>query len=258
MFRRSYAPGEARDDAVYTARTPISMVILRTILTAIGAAAVGIGAFLQWYKPSALAGTSTDWRVFYRPSALQNTVDIFRSAGGIMVLIAIFALLGLVFRSGLITRFAGVLALIGFGLFVATVYRAHGNASNGVGPGMWIILGGSIVTVIGGFMTGYHAVAQRTTTTGAAVAGAGAGAAAATAGSRTDMLSTEHECHVMRNSNGGWDVVGPGRNRDVASYGSQREAEMRARELLAVDGGGLLVVHRRNGKIRARQTVAAA
>jgi hypothetical protein len=253
MFQRAHEPTTATPP-VTTAdtRTPLSVILVRTILTASGAAAIGIGAFLEWFRPNALAGTSMDWRVFYKTTALQNTVEIFRSAGGIMICIGVLALIGLVFRSGWITRLAGVLGLVSFGMYVATLYRANQSIGDAIGAGMWIILGASIVTVIAGFMTGTRYTARgalpETTTTSNLAATPAA----------MSLLRTDHECHVIPHDVGGWSVVGPGRDREISTYKTQVEAELRARELLSLDGGGELIVHKKSGKVRGRQMVAAA
>jgi hypothetical protein len=268
MFRREYVPPRATGEEVVETRAPLTVVLVRTILTAAGAGAIGLGAFLVWFRPAALAGTDLSWRAYFSTGALQTTVDIFRSAGGIMILVAIVALMGLVFRSGWVTRLAGVLGLVGFALMTITIARAPlvtagtttTTAGNGtldaIGPGLWLVLAGSIVTVIAGFTTGVRRVA-RTSVPTAVPAATATGATAATAAA-TGMLKTDHECHVMPNADGGWDIVGPGRERDAMSFRTQHEAEERARELLATNGGGELIVHKRNGKVRARQIVAAA
>ena len=69
-------------------------------------------------------------------------------------------------------------------------------------------------------------------------------------------MSTENNRHVVPNSNGGWDVVKPGGQRASAHADTQKQAQDRAREIVHNDGGGEVVTHGRNGKIRDSDTIA--
>lgn len=60
---------------------------------------------------------------------------------------------------------------------------------------------------------------------------------------------------VVPNPAGGWDVKKPGADRASAHLRTQEEAVDRARQILKNDGGGELRTHRRNGEIRASDTV---
>lgn len=61
--------------------------------------------------------------------------------------------------------------------------------------------------------------------------------------------------HVVPNPEGGWDVKAPGAKRASSHHPSQADAERRAKEIVANDGGGEVVVHRPNGQIRDSDTV---
>jgi hypothetical protein len=132
----------------------------RVIFTLLGAAGLIVGAFLAWFSFGAqevppgvgLSGVEVSNSIFY------STDDPFgasfvSSAGLITIVLGVLALLGLVFRTGWLTTLAGVLGIVAFALVVITLYRveeAGFNISN-VGLGLWLVLAGGVLAVIGGF-----------------------------------------------------------------------------------------------------------
>ena len=62
--------------------------------------------------------------------------------------------------------------------------------------------------------------------------------------------------HVLPDPDGGWRVEKPGASRASAKADTQTEAIDRAREIVHNDGGGEILIHGRDGKIRAKDTVA--
>ncbi len=62
--------------------------------------------------------------------------------------------------------------------------------------------------------------------------------------------------HVTANPRGGWDVRAPNAQRASAHASTQKEAEQRAKEIVENLGGGEVVIHGRDGKIRDSDTVA--
>jgi hypothetical protein len=132
----------------------------RVIFTLLGAAGLIVGAFLAWFSFSAqeappgvgLNGVEVSNSVFY------STADPFgasfvSSAGLIAIALGVLALLGLVFRTGWLTTLSGVLGVVAFALVLITLYRveeAGFNISN-VGLGLWLVLAGGVLAVIGGF-----------------------------------------------------------------------------------------------------------
>jgi hypothetical protein len=64
------------------------------------------------------------------------------------------------------------------------------------------------------------------------------------------------ERHVTRRPDGDWQVVKPGASRPSAVAPTQAEAERRAREIVGNAGGGEVVIHRPDGRIRDSDTVA--
>jgi hypothetical protein len=55
---------------------------------------------------------------------------------------------------------------------------------------------------------------------------------------------------------GEWLVKKPGSERASSRHETQREADRRAAEILRNVGGGERVTHRRDGKIRSKDTIA--
>lgn len=69
-------------------------------------------------------------------------------------------------------------------------------------------------------------------------------------------MSPRNERHVVPNSGGGWDVEAPGSTRASSHHDTQAEAINRAREIVGNSGGGEVVIHGQDGRIRDSDTVA--
>ncbi|MBI4295355.1 MAG: DUF2188 domain-containing protein [Chloroflexi bacterium] len=68
-------------------------------------------------------------------------------------------------------------------------------------------------------------------------------------------MARRNERHVVPNPKGGWNVENPEGSRSSSHHDTQAEAEARAKEILARNGGGEVVIHDREGKIRDSDTV---
>lgn len=68
-------------------------------------------------------------------------------------------------------------------------------------------------------------------------------------------MSKDTDRHVVPNPSGGWDVVKPHTGRASAHTGRQAEGQDRAREIVGNLGGGEVVTHRPDGRIRDSDTV---
>ncbi|MGH3744474.1 MAG: DUF2188 domain-containing protein, partial [Mycobacteriales bacterium] len=64
--------------------------------------------------------------------------------------------------------------------------------------------------------------------------------------------------HVVPNPGGGWDVKAEKAKRASSHHETQAEAVERAREIIRNKGGGELTVHGEDGRVRQKDTVAAA
>lgn len=68
-------------------------------------------------------------------------------------------------------------------------------------------------------------------------------------------MSKDSDRHVVPNPEGGWDVEKPGASRASTHHDTQAEAIDRAREIVGNAGGGEVVIHRPDGRIRDSDTV---
>jgi hypothetical protein len=136
----------------------------RVLLTVLGAASMVVGAFLRWASFEGSEGVDAPIGVFWTPN-VQGDADLISSAGAVFILLAVLAVVGLALRTGVLTRVAGALAIVGFVLVVITIYRIEG-ANLGIGDvreGLWLILAGGILALIGGFL-GTRTVVTRAAT----------------------------------------------------------------------------------------------
>lgn len=144
---RSHPDGTAR-------RFPVGAVLgtagQTMLFTLIGSAGMVLAAFLDWIRPDNVIGTEISYRAFYR-TTFSADVPFVRSAGAVVIAIALVAILGLAFRSGWLTRLAGAMGIIGSALFAITMYRVGMDVPASLGAGPWFMLGGGIVTMFGGF-----------------------------------------------------------------------------------------------------------
>jgi Uncharacterized protein conserved in bacteria (DUF2188) len=61
--------------------------------------------------------------------------------------------------------------------------------------------------------------------------------------------------HVAPTEDGQWAVRDEGSERASDLFGTEKEAQDRAREILSKSGGGELITHGLDGKIRASETI---
>lgn len=64
-----------------------------------------------------------------------------------------------------------------------------------------------------------------------------------------------NERHVVPNADGGWDVKAPGASRASARETTQQAAIDRARQIVGNSGGGEVVIHGKDGRVRDSDTV---
>lgn len=142
----------------------------RMIFTLLGAAGLIVGAFLAWFSFDAgdvppgtgLEGVETKYSVFYSTDNPFGA-SFIESAGLIAIVIGVLALLGLVFRTGWLTTLAGVLGIVAFALVLVTLYRVEGQdfGIQTVGLGLWLVLAGGVLCVIGGFFGARSKIVSR-------------------------------------------------------------------------------------------------
>ena len=132
--------------------------VVRLLATLVGAALLVVGAFLDW-TPSRTGEKLTIKALVQTNFGGQG--DIVKTVGGLGILIGLVALIGLVDRTGWITRLAGAVSLVVFVMFGIEMFRSVGNhlgtAAGDVRLGAWLALAAGLVLLIGGFF-GSHVV----------------------------------------------------------------------------------------------------
>jgi hypothetical protein len=138
---------------------PSPWLALRVLLTVGAAVLLLLGSFLEW------AGGTDGSQL-----AVQNlwmtdagTAGFFSSAGLVTAICGAVIILGLAFKGGWLTRFAGAVALVAFTLVVIQMGREGSlDTLEDVGIGLWLVLAGGVLALIGGFFPSTRTVAAAT------------------------------------------------------------------------------------------------
>ncbi|MGH2724783.1 MAG: hypothetical protein ACRDI0_11075 [Actinomycetota bacterium] len=135
----------------------------RVSLTILGAAGMIVGAFLSWLRLAvedlpqgfgSTAGTRIDLTIFISTTGWRSRgpAGFFESAGLVAIVLGLVALLGFAFRRGWLTSLAGLGGIAVFALVLITLYRAPPVLGvSHVGVGLWLVLVGGLLALIGGF-----------------------------------------------------------------------------------------------------------
>jgi len=135
---------------------PSPWLALRVILSVAAAVLLLLGSFLEWANGtdgSALAIEGL-WETDAGTSGFLSSVGLVTAICGAVIILA------LAFKGGWLTRFAGAVALVVFTLVVIQLGRA-GNLDTleDVGIGLWLILAGGVLALVGGFFPATRMVA---------------------------------------------------------------------------------------------------
>jgi hypothetical protein len=144
------------DEEVTTARPFAGTMVVRAILTLAGAVALVIAVFQPWVHGA--NGDALAFNAYWRMDPATD-VNFWRSAGLVSLGCAIVGVLGLMTIGGWLTRLAGAVAIVAFGLIVVELARASATLPDEIGVGLWWMLGGGLVMLIGSL------IAPTTTTT---------------------------------------------------------------------------------------------
>jgi hypothetical protein len=133
--------------------------LLRAVLTLIGVAGIVVSAFLVWVNQTDAIRLSD--RVFF--ATTFGTTSLFvASAGFVAIVIGLLTLLGLASINGWPTRLGGALGIAAFVLALITLYRSTGySLPQDIGPGLWLLLAGSLVCIVAGFVPTTKVVGRR-------------------------------------------------------------------------------------------------
>ncbi len=116
----------------------------RVMLTLVGAGTMIVSAFMDWVR--GVQGTRlTMWALFRDSFTVEQ--QFTATLGFVVLLLGFVALLGIAFSS-VLTRLAGVAAIVVFILLLIQVYGGDVSGLPGAGP--WLVLGGGIVAAVGG------------------------------------------------------------------------------------------------------------
>lgn len=128
-------------------------VRVRLVFTVLGIAALLVGAVLNWQ--ARLAGNKLTLRSLIQDDFTTRS-DVLRTVAVASALIAIVALLGLLDRTGWLTRLAGLAAVVVFAMFAVQVYRHYGEnlaaSYHALRPGAWFQLGAGVLLLLGGLI----------------------------------------------------------------------------------------------------------
>jgi hypothetical protein len=144
--------------AVDTAPSP--WLAVRVIFTVAGAVLLLVGSFFEWTGGN--DGSALAIQSYWEQDA--GTSAFFTSAGLVTAVCGAVIILGLAFRGGWLTRFAGAVALVAFTLILIQMGRGGELGSvQDVGMGLWLVLAGGVLALIGGFFPTTRTVAASTT-----------------------------------------------------------------------------------------------
>jgi hypothetical protein len=127
------------------------LVLARILLTLLGALLMIMGSFGEWL--GGIDGTDLTYANYVEsvfrtetPPPPEAVDSLFVSVGLVPIVLAVFVLLGLASRTGLLTRLAAGFALLVVAAFTFTV----ANAGLSVGAGLVVVLVGTVLALIGG------------------------------------------------------------------------------------------------------------
>ena len=141
---------------------PSPWLALRVVLTVAAAVLLLVGSFLEW--AGGIDGSELAVQSLWSTDA--GTAGFFSSAGLVTAICGAVIILGLAFRGGWLTRFAGAVALVASPSSVIQMGRAGSlDTLEDVGIGLWFVLAGGVLALIGGFFPSTRTVAASTAST---------------------------------------------------------------------------------------------
>jgi hypothetical protein len=152
------APGHTHEETMaFDAGPAPGGLAARVILTLLGAAGMIVGAFLSW---GGSPGTEVEVRAFFSVEA-GGEAALVTSAGFVLIVLGVVALVGLAPRSGALTSVAGALGLVATILWAVTMYRGEASLDE-LGLGFWLAAVGSLIALLAGFFGSRANIVTRT------------------------------------------------------------------------------------------------
>lgn len=141
--------------------SPSPWLAVRVIFSIGAAVLLLVGSFLEWADGT--DGSAMAIQSYWEIDA--GSAGFLASAGLVTAICGAVIILGLAFRGGWLTRFAGAVALVAFTLVVIQLGRAGSlDSLESVGIGLWLVLAGGVIALIGGFFPATRTVAAETAT----------------------------------------------------------------------------------------------
>lgn len=138
---------------------PSPWLAVRVILSVGAAVLLLVGSFLEWTNGT--DGSALPVQSYWETGT--GAVGFFSSAGLVTAICGAVIILGLAFRGGWLTRFAGAVALVAFTLAVIQKGRAGSlDSVQDLGIGLWLVLAGGALALLGGFFPTTRTVAAAT------------------------------------------------------------------------------------------------
>ena len=138
---------------------PSPWLAVRVIRSVGAAVLLLVGSFLEWFDGT--DGSALAIQGLWETDA--GTAGFFSSAGLVTAICGAVIILGLAFKGGWLTRFAGAVALVVFTLVVIQLGRSGAlDSIEDVGIGLWMVLAGGILALVGGFFPTTRVVAAAT------------------------------------------------------------------------------------------------
>ncbi len=127
------------------------------ILGVLGGALMILGAFLDWIQGADTKGIEGPVEVLWDPNVQREPANFLTSVGFVVIVLGLLEILGAALSRGGLARLGAVLGIVVVVLFMISIYRAEGNIGD-LGIGVWAILLGSILALVGGFVARRPAV----------------------------------------------------------------------------------------------------
>ena len=132
--------------SVVSKRPFAALPALRLVATFVGAALLLLAMFQTWIHGA--NGDTISWSAYWR---MEPALDagFWRAAAIVPLGCAILAVLGLTTLGGWIARLAGTVAIVAVILVVVQLARAGAALPGDIGAGLWLMLAGGVILLIG-------------------------------------------------------------------------------------------------------------